>query len=91
MDATNPQSNPKDNYETFERLHVHARDKHLPINNVKYLKHKLNKWMTNGILKSINRKDIIVLKNFFKQVLRIMYMTLLKTNFNTYEISCDKI
>ena len=56
LDA-NPQSNPNDNYELFERLH--ARDKHLPL-KVKYWKNKLklNKWMTNGILKSINTKDI---------------------------------
>ena len=35
LDA-NPQSNPNDNYEIFERLLVHARDKHIPIKNVKY-------------------------------------------------------
>ena len=51
LDA-NPQSSPNDNYEIFERLLVHARDKHLPIKKVKYCKnkHKLNKWITNGIL-----------------------------------------
>ena len=54
----NPQSNPNDNYEIFERLLVHARDKHLPIKNVQYWKNKrkLNKWETNGILKSITHK-----------------------------------
>ena len=63
LDA-NPQSNPNDNYEIFERILVHARDKHLPIKKVKYCKnkHKLNKWMTNGILKSINTKDVLYKK-----------------------------
>ena len=59
----NSQYNPNNNYEIFEPLLslVHARDKHLPIKKVKYCKnkHKLNKWMTNGILKSINTKDIL--------------------------------
>ena len=57
----NPQSNPNYNYEIFERLLVQARDKHLHIKNVNYCnnKHKLNKWMTNGIFKSINTKDIL--------------------------------
>ena len=60
LDA-NPPSNQNDNYEIFERLLVHARDTHLPIKKVKYCKnkHKLNKWMTIGILKSINTKDVL--------------------------------
>ena len=64
LDA-NPQSNPNDNYEIFERLFVQTRDNHLPIKNVKYRKnvHKLNKWMTNEILKSINTKDILYFFN----------------------------
>ena len=34
------------------------KDKHLPKKNVKFnrKKHKMAKWMTNGILKSINNK-----------------------------------
>ena len=64
LDA-NPQYNPNDNYEIFERLLVHARDTHLPIKKVKFCKNKpkLNKWMTNGILKSINTKDVLYKKN----------------------------
>ena len=52
LDA-NPQSNPNDNYEIFERLLVQAREKHLPIKNVKYCKnkHNLNKWMTHFLRK----------------------------------------
>ena len=43
---TNPQSNPNDNYEIFERLLVQASAKHLPIKNVKYCKININ--ITNG-------------------------------------------
>ena len=92
LDA-NPQFNPNDNYEICERLLVHARDKHLPIKKVKYCKnkHKLNKWMTNGILKSIKQK-IYCIKKWSKQVLRIiMYMILLKPILIPIKISCDKI
>ena len=60
LDA-NPQSIPNNNYEIFERLLVQATDKYLSIKKVKYCKnkHKLNKWMTIGILKSINTKAIL--------------------------------
>ena len=91
LDA-NLQSNPNDNYEIFERLLVHARDK-LPIKKVKYCKnkHKLNKWMTNGILKSINAKDVLYKKGF-KQVIQIMmYMILLKPILIPIKMSCNKI
>ena len=52
-------SNPQDNYELFHRLLQNAKDKHLPKKRVRYdkKKHKSSKWMTNGILKSINTKD----------------------------------
>ena len=86
LDA-NPQSNPNANYEIFERLLVQARDKHLPIKNVKYCKnkHKLNKWMTNGILKSINTKDILYKKMVQVSITNLDVYDTLKTNFNTYK------
>ena len=88
-----PQSNPNDNYEIFERLLVHAREKHLLIKKVRYCKnkHKISKWMTNGILKSINTKDVLY-TIWFKQVIRIMmYMILLKPILIHIKISCDKV
>ena len=61
----NTQSKLKYNYEIFERLLVHARDKYRPINNVQYRKNKHN-------------LDILYLKNGPKQVIQIMlHMTLL--------------
>ena len=48
-----------------------SKDKHLPMESVRYQKrkHKKSKWMTTGILNSINTKDGL-------------YKTLLKTDTN---------
>ena len=67
-------TNPNDNYE----IHVFithfqlAKNKHLPMKSVRYQKrkHKKSKWMTTGILNSINTKDRL-------------YYTLLKTDTNS--------
>ena len=92
LDA-NPQFNPDDNYEIFERLQVHAR-KNIFLQRMQTIEkniHKLNKWMTNGILKSINTKDILYLKNWSKQVIRIMMsIILLKPILIPINISCEK-
>ena len=47
---------PQDNYEVFASLVKFAKEKHLPSKIVKYnkIKHMKSKWMTDGILKSIN-------------------------------------
>ena len=86
LDA-NPQSIPNDNYEIFERLLVHARDKHHPIKKVKYCKNKqkLNKWMTNGILKYINTKDVLYKKMVQASDTNHDVYDTLKTNFITYK------
>ena len=49
---------PQDNYEIFASLVKLANEKHLPSKIVKYnkRKHMKSKWMTDGILKSINTK-----------------------------------
>ena len=53
-------TNSNDNYEIFITHFQLAKDKHLPMKSVRYQKrkHKKSKWMTNGILNSINTKDI---------------------------------
>ena len=50
---------PQDNYKVFASLIKFAKEKHLPFKIVKYnkRKHMKSKWMTEGILKSINTKD----------------------------------
>ena len=65
-------SNPNDNYEIFITPFQLAKNKHLPMKSVRYQKrkHKKSKWMTTGILNSMNTKDGL-------------YKTLLKTDSNT--------
>ena len=50
---------PNNNYELFAQLIKYAREKHIPRVKVRYQKkkHKRSKWLTNGILNSINTKD----------------------------------
>ena len=52
----NINANPTENYELFSRLVQEAKTKHLPIKRIKFnkYKHKKCKWITNGILKSID-------------------------------------
>ena len=54
-----PQSSPDVKYDTMLELLSTIKDKHLPKKKVKFniKKHKIAKWMTNGIQKSINTKD----------------------------------
>ena len=50
---------PNNNYELFTQLMKYDREKHIPRVKVRYQKkkHKWSKWLTNGILNSINTKD----------------------------------
>ena len=47
------------NYDTFLKLLQVAKDKHLPVRKIKFntYKHKKNKWITRGILRSIKIKN----------------------------------
>ena len=69
---TNIANDPNQNYEKFAEAINYAREKHLPKKKVKYKKsiHKKSKWITNGILKSINTKEKL-------------YKTLIQTNTTT--------
>ena len=55
----NVNANPSKNYDTFIKLLQDAKDKHLPVRKIKFnkYKHKKNKWITRGILKSIKTKN----------------------------------
>ena len=65
-------TNPNDNGEIFMTHFQLAKNKHLPMKSVRYQKrkHKQSKWMTTGILNSINTIDRL-------------YKTLLKTDTNS--------
>ena len=71
-------TNPNDNYEIFITHLQLAKNKHLPMKSVRYQKrkHKKSKWMTTGILNSINTKDRL-------------YKTILKTDTssNAYRVA----
>ena len=56
---TSVNSDHEENYDIMLKLLFTAKEKHLPKKMVKFdkRKHKKAKWMTNGLLKSINTKD----------------------------------
>ena len=80
-------TNPQENYDTFIKLLSSAKNKHLPRRIVPFnkKKHKKAKWLTNGILKSINTKD-----KMYKKLMKadnldeVMYANL-KAEFNDYK------
>ena len=78
MIACSSHTNPNDNYEIFITHFQLAKNKPLPMKSVWYQKrkHKKSKWITTGILNSINTKDGL-------------YETLLKsgTNNNDYSVA----
>ena len=75
-------SRPEENYGILLKLLSTAKNKHLPTKNVKFnrKKHKRAKWMTNGILKSINTKDKLY-KNLVKMNMEDVQYTRLKAEF----------
>ena len=54
-----PNANPSENYAIFENLLTYAKNKHLPVRRKKFdkQKHHINKWITRGLLTSINSKN----------------------------------
>ena len=79
---TSVDSRPEENYGILLKLLSTAKDKHLPTKIVKFnrKKHKRAKWMTNGILKSINTKDKLY-KNLVKMDMEDVQYTRLKAEF----------
>ena len=51
-------SDPNENYDTFIKIVLSAKAKHLPTMKKKFnrRKHRIQKWVTKGIIKSINTK-----------------------------------
>ena len=82
-------SNPQDNYELFHRLLQNAKEKHLPKKRVRYGKknHKSSKWITNGILKSINTKDRMYKKLLRAKISNSESYATLKAEFKAYQSS----
>ena len=78
-------TNPNDNYEIFITHFQLAKDKHLAMKSVRYQKkkHKKSKWITTGILNSINTKDGLY-KTLLKTVTNNDDYRVAKANFKRY-------
>ena len=83
---TSNDSRPEENYNILLTLLATAKDKHLPTRVVKFnrKKHKMAKWMTKGILKSINTKDKPY-KNLVKMNINNVQYTALKEEFTNFK------
>ena len=83
-------NDPNLNYNKFVNIICSAKTKHLPINTVKFHKHKHKRspWITNGVIRSIKFRD-----NLYKQLKRTNQDTpefhTLKLNLKTYNKILD--
>ena len=82
---SNPVTNPNENYDKIENILTDANNKHLPMTKVKFrrYKHKLNCWITVGILRSIKFRDTLYKKLKTTDCELPLYETL-KHNLKTY-------
>ena len=76
-----------DNYDSFVTLINDAKEKHLPKKTTKFnkKKHKKTKWMTYGILQSINTKDILYKKLVKADIHDEIRYSTLKAEFGEYK------
>jgi hypothetical protein len=72
-------SDPNQNYDKLHNKIAFLKEKHFPCKTVKFNKHKhkINDWISNGIIKSIKRRDS-------------MYLELKKLNINSSEYAYKK-
>ena len=72
-------------YEAFEDLVIRIKDKHMPMKTVRFdkHKHKMTKWVTTGIIKSIKFRDKLYQQLTSNPVNSREYNTL-KINLKTY-------
>ena len=79
-------SDPNANYELFNGLLNNARAKHLPIKRVIYQEklYKESKWITNGTLNSINKKDKLYKTLIQTDTNNTVLYERLKTEFKEY-------
>ena len=77
--------NPNTNYDLFIRTVLQLKNKHLPTKYVKFNKHKhrKEKWMTQGILRSLNHRDKMFMRLKGSLIDTENYQ-ILKTNLSTY-------
>ena len=78
-------SDPNENYDKFIEIVLSGKAKHLPTKKKKFnrRKHRIQKWVTKGIIKSINTKDKMYKKLVQSRCDNELY-EVLKAQFNTY-------
>ena len=84
---------PNENYQLLSNRLNAAREKHMPRKRVKYKKklHKKSKWITNGILRSINKKDKLYKTLIQTDLENTVLYDRFKTEFKDYRASLRKI
>ena len=84
---------PNENYQLLSSRLNAAREKHMPRKRVKYKKklHNKSKWITNGILRSINNKDKLYKTLIQTDLDNTVLYDRLKTEFKDYRASLRKI
>ena len=84
---------PNENYQLLSSRLNAAREKHMPGKRVKYKKtlHKKSKWITNGILRSINKKYKLYKTLIQTDLDNTVLYDRLKTEFKDYRASLRKI
>ncbi len=87
----NPIEDPNINYNILHDVIENAKNKHMPHKIVKFnrYKHKKSKWITKGILKSIEFRDNLYKKYKMTDPNTPLYVTL-KTNLATYNTILKK-
>ena len=87
----NLMTDPNLTYNILEDAILSARDKHMPKRNVRFnkYKHKMNKWVTTGILKSIRYRNSLYKKLKSTPYNCEQHMTL-KLNLKTYNYILNK-
>ena len=84
---------PNENYQLLSSRLNAAREKHMPRKTVKYKKklHKTSKWITNGILRSIYKKDKLYKTLIQTDIDNTVLYERLKTEFKDYRACLRKI
>ena len=84
---------PNENYQLLSSRLNAASEKHMPRKRVKYKKklHKKSKWITNEILRSINKKDKLYKTLIQTDLDNTVLYDRLKTEFKDYRASLRKI
>ena len=85
-------TDPNENYDKLIEIVFSAKAKHLPTKKKKFnrRKHRIQKWVTKGIIKSINTKDKMYKKLVQSRGDNKLY-EVLKAQFNTYRNILKKV